>query len=141
MTMTTVLEQQKKKSKISKKLQELLDSLATDFEKLQPKIDRIFEQGRKDGLKDMEIGLLIRQKMKVCYSANTITRVLPTTARQKQNHVNRGKVTKMVTSDVTQSVVELRRRREGNDLIPEYETELLSQYTTALSIPIRIWLR
>lgn len=66
----------KKDIKISPELQNALDELSLDFEKLRPKVDRVFEIGRLDGLGDMQIGKLVRKKMKEHYSLDTITDVL-----------------------------------------------------------------
>jgi hypothetical protein len=74
------LSQQILKEKQSKILQRLLEALAPDFNKLQHKVNEVFEQGRKDGLSDMEIGDLVRSAMKDYYTDRTIQRVLPKTA-------------------------------------------------------------
>lgn len=74
MTMTVQLK--RKKKVISKQLQEAIDSIPSpDFEKLQPKVDRVFAIGRDEGLSDKEIGKLVRGKMKEYYNRRTITRV------------------------------------------------------------------
>lgn len=96
--MMTVQLKRKKKT-ISKQLQEALDSIPSpDFEKLQPKVDRVFAIGRQEGLSDKEIGKLVRGKMKGHYGSATIWRVFEDypEARQKQNHK---KVFKMKTFD------------------------------------------
>jgi hypothetical protein len=77
--------QVKKKKKISKELQVALDNLLIDFEKLQSKVDKVFDLGRKEGLDDMKIGSLVRKKMKEEYSQRTIQRVLPETAKRDYN--------------------------------------------------------
>jgi hypothetical protein len=53
-------------------LDQLLNSLLPDLDKLQPKIDAVFQQGRKEGFDDMEIGDLVRSKMKDHYTNRTI---------------------------------------------------------------------
>ena len=74
MTMTVQLK--RKKKVISKQLQEAIDAIPSpDFEKLQPKVDRVFTIGREEGLKDKKIGKLVRDKMKEHYTSATIRRV------------------------------------------------------------------
>lgn len=68
----------------SKTLTDLLDNLAPDFEKLQSKIDRIFQVGRQEGLKDMDIGNLVRERMEQHYSQATIRNVLPESAKHTE---------------------------------------------------------
>lgn len=82
----------------SKSLEAALEALALDFDKLQPKVDKVFEIGRAEGYPDKEIGSMIRQRMKEGYSAMSIWRVFENypEARQKQN---RKKVNKTLTSD------------------------------------------
>lgn len=77
--------QEKKKKKLSKELQAALDNLLIDFEKLQSKVDKVFDLGRKEGLDDMIIGNLVRRKMKEQFSQRTIQRVLPETAKRDYN--------------------------------------------------------
>jgi len=84
--------------KYSKKLEQLLADLGPDFGKLETKIDVIFEQGRKEGFSDMEIGDLVRSKMKEHYSDRTIRRLLPDTAKQQQDH-SKQKADKMSASE------------------------------------------
>lgn len=72
------------KQKPSKTLEQLLADLAPDLGKLKPKVNAIFEQGRKEGLDDMEIGKMVRSKMKEHYSDRTIQRVLPDTVKGSQ---------------------------------------------------------
>lgn len=81
--MTTQLQKQR-----SKTLDQLLTSLSPDFDKLQSKVKVVFEQGRKEGFNDMEIGDLVRSKMEAHYSDRTIRRVLPNSAKQQQDHIN-----------------------------------------------------
>jgi hypothetical protein len=90
-----IVQLQKQRSKI---LEKLLDALSPDFDKLQPKIDAVFQQGRKEGFDDMEIGELVRSQMKEHYSDRTIRRVLPEAAKQKQDH-SKQKADKMSTSE------------------------------------------
>ncbi|MPZ06622.1 MAG: hypothetical protein GEU26_09440 [Nitrososphaeraceae archaeon] len=78
------------KQKPSKKLEQLLADLAPDFGKLKPKIDAVFEQGRKEGLTDMEIGSMIRTELRKHYSERTIQRILPETAKHTE-HTSRRK--------------------------------------------------
>ena len=59
--------------------------LAPDFGKLETKKDAIFEQGRKEGFNDMEIGDMIRSKMQEHYSDRTIRRILPDTAKHTKH--------------------------------------------------------
>lgn len=68
----------------SKTLDQLLAALAPDFDKLQPKVNAVFEQGRKEGLDDLVIGDLVRSKMNDHYSQSTIQRVLPKTAKHQE---------------------------------------------------------
>jgi hypothetical protein len=69
------------KNKRSKILDHLLDALVPDWGKLQTNVNAVFEQGRKEGFDDMEIGDFIRSKMKDHYSKSTIQRVLPKSAK------------------------------------------------------------
>ncbi len=69
---------QQQKSKI---LQRLLEALAPDFNKLQDKVNEVFQQGRREGLNDMEIGEMVRDAMKDHYTYRTIRNVLPNTAK------------------------------------------------------------
>ncbi|MGC1132843.1 MAG: hypothetical protein WA941_08470 [Nitrososphaeraceae archaeon] len=78
--MTTQLQKQR-----SKTLDQLLDALSPDFDKLQPKVDAVLEQGKKEGFSDMEIGALIRSKMQEHYSDRTIRRVLPDIAKHTKH--------------------------------------------------------
>lgn len=72
----TVVQLKRKKKMISKQLQDALDAIPSpDFEKLQPRVDRVFTIGREEGLGDKEIGKLVRKKMKVHYSRRTVTNV------------------------------------------------------------------
>jgi hypothetical protein len=73
--------QQKQRSKI---LERLLEALAPDFNKIQEKVNEVFEQGRREGLDDMEIGSLVREQMKEHYSQATIKRVLPKSAKHTE---------------------------------------------------------
>jgi hypothetical protein len=55
-----------------------------DFDKLQVKVDKIFEIGRNEGMTDMEIGKYVRRKMlEAGYSYTAIARVIPQTAKQQ----------------------------------------------------------
>lgn len=95
MTMTVQLK--RKKKVISKQLQEALDSIPSpDFEKLQPKVDRVFAIGREEGFSDKEIGKEIRKKMKEHYSRKTIWKVFEEypDARQKHKSVTKGNTLK-----------------------------------------------
>ena len=60
---------QKQRSKIVEKL---LDARSPDFDKLQSKVDAVFEKGRQEGLSDMDIGSMVRTKLKNHYSDRTI---------------------------------------------------------------------
>jgi hypothetical protein len=86
------------KQKPSKRFEQLLADLGPDFGKLETKKDAIFEQGRKEGFSDMEIGDLVRSKMKEHYSDRTIRRLLPDTAKQQQDH-SKQKADKMSASE------------------------------------------
>lgn len=92
----------RKKKLISKQLQEAIDAIPSpDFEKLQPRVDRVFTIGREEGLKDKEIGKLIRQKMKGHYGHSTIWRIFENypDAKQKKNRIYQKKYPKMGYSD------------------------------------------
>jgi hypothetical protein len=67
--------------KPSKMLEAALNALSLDFGKLQAKVNKVFEIGRKENYPDMEIGDMVREKMKEEYSDRTISRVLPETAK------------------------------------------------------------
>jgi hypothetical protein len=87
--MTMTVQIKRKKKTISKQLQDALDAIPSpDFEKLQPKVDRVFTIGREEGFSDKQIGKLVRKKMKGQYGHDTIWRVFEDypEARQKQNH-------------------------------------------------------
>jgi hypothetical protein len=89
--MTQQIEKKKKSKKeiqISPELENALNELLIDFDKLQPKVDRVFEIGRLEGLNDKQIGKFVRKKMKEHYSIRTITNVFEEypEAKQKQNH-------------------------------------------------------
>jgi hypothetical protein len=88
--MANTIQIQKKKR--SKTLDGLLENLIPDFDKLQPKVDAVFEQGRKEGFSDMETGDLIRNKMKKNYTDRTIQRVLPASAKHIE-HIGHHKET------------------------------------------------
>jgi len=77
--------------KRSKQLETLLSQLHIDFGKLQSKVDAVFEQARKEGFTDKEIGKWIREEMKEEYGSTTICRVFERypEARQKQNHTKK----------------------------------------------------
>ena len=62
--------------KPSKILEAALDALKLDFGKLQSKVDKVFEIGRKEHFQDIEIGEFVRERMKDGYSRQTIWRVL-----------------------------------------------------------------
>ena len=81
MTMTIQL---KRKKKLSQAFQESLDGLALDIEKLQPRVDKVFEVGRAEGLNDKQIGKEIRKKMKGHYGRQTIWRVFENYPDAKQ---------------------------------------------------------
>jgi hypothetical protein len=72
------------KQKCSKELEKLIADLAPDLGKLQPKVTKIFAEGRKDGLTDHEIGFMVRTELKKHYSDRTIQRVLPETAKYQE---------------------------------------------------------
>lgn len=67
----------------SKTLTELIDSLALDFGKLKQRVEKVFEQGREEGFQDSEIGKMVRARMAEHYTRQTITNVLPETAKSK----------------------------------------------------------
>ena len=64
-----IVQLQKQRSKI---LEKLLDARSPDFDKLQSKVDAVFEKGRQEGLLDMDIGSMIRTELKNHYSDRTI---------------------------------------------------------------------
>ena len=64
-----IVQLQKQRSKIVEKL---LDARSQDFDKLQSKVDAVFEKGRQEGLSDMDIGSMVRTKLKNHYSDRTI---------------------------------------------------------------------
>lgn len=101
MTMTDQIQKKKRKArpiKVSQRMQEALDGLSLDFDKLQPRVDKVFAIGREEGLKDKVIGKVIRAKMKEHYSQQTIQNVFENypDAKQKQKHK---KVKESVTFD------------------------------------------
>jgi hypothetical protein len=65
-----------KVNKPSKALAAALNALSIDFGKLNTNVKKVFEIARKEGYPDIEIGGMIREKMKEHYSASTIQRVL-----------------------------------------------------------------
>ncbi len=111
MTMTEQIEEKKKKRKLSRKqtaailsknlgvevtvlepserLKEALKALHVDFEKLQPKVDRVFEIGRSEGFIDKEIGRFVRKEMDEHYNRRTITRVLESYPDAKNANMRR----------------------------------------------------
>jgi hypothetical protein len=96
--MTVQIEEKKKKP--SEAFIEALAALSLDFDKLQPKVDKVFEIGRKDGLNDKEIGDHVRSIMREHYSQRSIQNVFAKypQAKQQQNHPNRNqKVAKSAT--------------------------------------------
>jgi hypothetical protein len=106
--MANTIQIQKKKR--SKTLDDLLENLNPDFDKLQPKVDAVFEQGRKEGFCDMEIGDFVRSNMKVNYSLRTIQRVLPDTAKHIEhtgNHKTSDEPDKMSGSEREKEPIEL----------------------------------
>lgn len=112
---TVATEKKNKKGQPSKAFFDALDAIpAINFEKLQPKVDRVFEIGRKEGLTDKAIGKFIRWKMKEDYSRNGIWKVLKKYPDAIQKH--KKSVTKVNTSesDTDQEVASIR---------PETETE------------------
>jgi hypothetical protein len=79
MTMTEQIQKKKRKTKpikVSERMQEALDALSLDFDKLQPRVDKVFTIGREDGMKDKVIGKVIRAKMKEHYSKSTFYNVI-----------------------------------------------------------------
>jgi hypothetical protein len=80
----TMSVQIKKKRKPSQALLELVEGLAPDFQKLQDKVDEVFRKGREEGFNDMQIGNLVRSRMKEHYSPATIRNVLPETAKHME---------------------------------------------------------
>jgi excinuclease UvrABC ATPase subunit len=82
----------------SKALNEALEALALDFDKLQSKVDKVFEIGRAEGYPDKEIGSMIREKMRDQYHRNTITNVFAKYPEAKSKTIPK-KVTNNVTSD------------------------------------------
>ena len=87
--MTTVILERKKE--ISREFQEALNALSLGFEKLQPRIERVFTIGKAEGMNDKEIGKAIRKKLRGHYGHSTIWKVFKNhpDARQKQNHKKR----------------------------------------------------
>jgi hypothetical protein len=65
-------------------LDHLLDALVPEWGKLQTNVNAVFDQGRREGFNDLEIGNFIRSKMKDHYSKSTIQRVLPKSAKHKE---------------------------------------------------------
>lgn len=71
--------------KPSKTLEKLIDNCVSDFSKLNKSVNRVLEQGRKEGFTDLETGKLIRQKLIVAgFSDRTARRYLPSSAKGKQ---------------------------------------------------------
>jgi len=88
--MTVQIEEKKKKP--SEAFIEALAALSLDFDKLQPKVDKVFEIGRKDGLNDKEIGDHVRSIMREHYSQQTIQNVFAKYPEAKQQgHTNEHK--------------------------------------------------
>jgi hypothetical protein len=114
--MANTIQIQKKKR--SKTLDDLLENLNPDFDKLQPKVDAVFEQGRKEGFCDMEIGDFVRSNMKVNYSLRTIQRVLPDTAKHIEhtgNHKTSDEPDKMSGSEREKEPIELPGNHKTSD--------------------------
>lgn len=124
----------------SKKLEQLLADLGPDFGKLETKVDAIFEQGRKEGFSEMEIGGLVRSKMEAHYSDRTIRRVLPDSAKQQQDH-SKQKADKISASEREPTLevpadkvkVESASDIEEGDPSPEEQRVARQQYEEAVA--------
>jgi hypothetical protein len=81
--MNTMTAQEQIQKCRSKRYLELIGGLSADIQKLKPRVDAIFEEGRQCGLTDSEIGKDVRFRMKPYYSRQTIWEVLPSTAKAK----------------------------------------------------------
>jgi len=126
--------------KYSKKLEQLLADLGPDFGKLETKIDVIFEQGRKEGFSDIEIGDLARSKMNEHYSDRTIRRVLPDTAkhiekvREQKDFADNLSANEREPVDVPAGKVTVEPVIEEDAAIPQSQPELqMEQPILALS--------
>ncbi len=117
----------------SPRFQKALDDLIPDFGKLQTKVDKCFELGRKEGYDDRNIGSFIREKMKPHYHPNTITNVFekyPNAKHQEKarsvtnNVTNDQKVTKNVNSD---GVTDGETDQETNDTKTQYNEEKIEE--------------
>lgn len=73
--------EKQRKKKRSKKVDLLLKEVAMEFEKVKPKIDAVFVQGRLEGFGDKEIGQWIREAMKGKYTDRQIRNVIPESAK------------------------------------------------------------
>ena len=80
-----------RKKEISREFQEALNALSVSFEKLEPRIERVFTIGKAEGMSDKEIGKEIRKKLRRHYGHTTVWRIFKNhpDARQKQNHKKR----------------------------------------------------
>jgi hypothetical protein len=68
----------------SKKLKEKIHACISSFQKLGMAVNEAFEQGRKEGFTDKEIGKVIRDKMlQAGFERSTIAGYLPSSAKQK----------------------------------------------------------
>jgi hypothetical protein len=72
------------KKDVSKKLSDVLDNIGNMFADLGTQIQIAFHIGREDGFTDIQIGDMIRTKLKGIKSLPTIRRMLPDTAIHKE---------------------------------------------------------
>lgn len=117
MSMTVQQIRKKKKKPVSQTLQDALDAIPSpEFEKLQTKVDRVFEIGRAEGFTDKQIGKLVRMKMKEHYSQRTIQNVFEQYPDAKQKQIHR-KVAKGATSDEADKNSETSKFRNFKEII------------------------
>lgn len=132
----------------SKKLEELLKRLNSEFKKLDVTIEEIFTQGRAEGFTDKEIGDWIRERMKGNYTKQTISRVLPETAKNPKMDRNKIVNKKLTNENTNATNPTLTPEAEEHDeavqtqygkfqIKPdEYLIEDLNKYDTDLLIKI-----
>lgn len=129
MTMTVQVKKKKRNVQVlvpSKKLLALLDSLVPDMKKTKQRVKEIFDQSRKEGFPDDEIGSMIRMRMDGNYTERYIRMVLPETAKRAYER----------NVDVTnEKKSEKISETEHKDEIPNLETDILSEEQSVESEP------
>jgi hypothetical protein len=106
----------------SKTLEKLIDSCVSDFSKLNKSVNRVLEQGRKEGFSDIETGNLIRRKLIVAgFSDRTARRYLPASAKHMEKSRTR-KVFKPADVDNLSANTNTSRATSGSNPNPNTNT-------------------